>query len=110
MGQDLDIQYNTMCPRSSNPFYIVSYYIKWVTTSWTHSISETSSCTFMVCLVRFGWIFVYILFTQGIVLPCVHFCQSYQSLKEAKAILIYKKKLAVLNIFQAITNTKINID
>ena len=25
-----------MCPRSSNPFYIVSYYIKWVTTSWTH--------------------------------------------------------------------------
>ena len=24
---------------SSDPFYIVSYYIKWVTTSWTHSIS-----------------------------------------------------------------------
>ena len=30
---------NTMlCPISSNPFYIVSYYIKWVTTSWTHSM------------------------------------------------------------------------
>ena len=28
---------DTMCPRSSEPFYIVSYYIKWVTTSWTHS-------------------------------------------------------------------------
>ena len=27
----------TMCPRSSDPSYIVSYYIKWVTTSWTHS-------------------------------------------------------------------------
>ena len=26
-----------MCPRSSDPFYIVSYYIKWVTTSWTYS-------------------------------------------------------------------------
>ena len=28
---------NTVCPRSSDPFYIVSYYIKWVTTSWTYS-------------------------------------------------------------------------
>ena len=29
----------TICPGSSDPFYIVTYYIKWVTTSWTHSIS-----------------------------------------------------------------------
>ena len=28
----------TVCPGSSDPFYIVSYYINWVTTSWTHSI------------------------------------------------------------------------
>ena len=28
----------TVCPRSSGPFYVVTYYIKWVTTSWTHSI------------------------------------------------------------------------
>ena len=28
----------TVCPRSSNPFCVVTYYIKWVTTSWTHSI------------------------------------------------------------------------
>ena len=28
----------TVCPKSSDPFYIVSYYIKWVTTSLTHSI------------------------------------------------------------------------
>ena len=27
----------TVCPRSSGPFYVVTYYIKWVTTSWTHS-------------------------------------------------------------------------
>ena len=26
---------STVCPRSSDPFYIVTYYIKWVTTSWT---------------------------------------------------------------------------
>ena len=30
----------TVCPRSSDPFYIVSYYIKWVATSWTYSITE----------------------------------------------------------------------
>ena len=28
----------TVCPGSSDPFYIVSYYIKWVTTYWTHSM------------------------------------------------------------------------
>ena len=26
---------STVCPRSSDPFYIVTYYIKLVTTSWT---------------------------------------------------------------------------
>ena len=25
----------TICPRSSDPFYIVTYYSKWATTSWT---------------------------------------------------------------------------
>ena len=29
-----------MCQRSSYPFYIVSYCLKWVTTSWTYSISH----------------------------------------------------------------------
>ena len=28
----------TVCPRSSDPFYVVTYYIKWVTNSWTYSI------------------------------------------------------------------------
>ena len=27
-----------MCPGSSEPFHIVTYYMKWVTTSWTYSI------------------------------------------------------------------------
>ena len=29
---------HTVCQESSDPFYIESYYTKWVTTSWTHSI------------------------------------------------------------------------
>ena len=33
----------TVCPGSSDPFYIVSYYIKRVTTSWTHSTLVRSS-------------------------------------------------------------------
>ena len=28
----------TICPRSSDPFYIVTHYINWVTTSWTDGI------------------------------------------------------------------------
>ena len=28
----------TVCPGSSDPFHIVTYYMKWVTTSWTHSM------------------------------------------------------------------------
>ena len=31
---------HTICQRSSDPFYIVPYYTKWVTTSWTHSIES----------------------------------------------------------------------
>ena len=28
---------HTVCPRSSYPFYIVTYCLKWITTSWTYS-------------------------------------------------------------------------
>ena len=33
----------TACPRSSDPFYIVTYYIKLVTTPWTYSINDKIS-------------------------------------------------------------------
>ena len=33
----------TICPVSSDPFYIVTYYIKWVTTSWIHGITKGPS-------------------------------------------------------------------
>ena len=32
---------HTVCPRNSDPFYEVPYYIKWVTTSWTYSRYST---------------------------------------------------------------------
>ena len=31
---------HTMWPGSIVPFNIVTYYIKWVTTSWTHNMSD----------------------------------------------------------------------
>ena len=34
---ELYIFYNTICPRSSAPFYTVNYYIKWVTPCWTYN-------------------------------------------------------------------------
>ena len=30
---DFSRSYHTVCPRSSDPFYVETYYIKWVTTS-----------------------------------------------------------------------------
>ena len=34
------IPVSTVCPGSSDPFHIVSYYIQWVTTSWTYSTNN----------------------------------------------------------------------
>ena len=38
LEQSDQVSFCTVCPGSSDPFFIVSYYIKWVTTSWTYSI------------------------------------------------------------------------
>ena len=38
---------HTICPGSSDPFYIVTYYIKWVITSWTHSINNLNIYEFV---------------------------------------------------------------
>ena len=38
---------HTVCPRSSDPFYIVSYDMKWVTTSWTYSTIRPPTCSLM---------------------------------------------------------------
>ena len=34
---EMNIRHDTVSSRSSDPFYKVSNYIKWVTTSWTYS-------------------------------------------------------------------------
>ena len=34
---DLSMNNSTVCLGSSDPFYIASYYLKWVTNYWTHS-------------------------------------------------------------------------
>ena len=39
--------YCTVCTRSSDPINIVSYYIKWVPTSWTDGMSE-KSCSILL--------------------------------------------------------------
>ena len=31
---------DTICPRNSDQFYVVTYYLKWVTTSWTYSMID----------------------------------------------------------------------
>jgi len=39
---------DTVCPRSSDPFYVVTYCIKWVTTSWTYSMTLAVQCIYRV--------------------------------------------------------------
>ena len=39
----------TVCPGSSDPFYIVTYYIKWVTTSWPHSTLGDTKAKITIC-------------------------------------------------------------
>ena len=31
----------TICPRSSDPYYIVAYYIRWVNATWTFSMKHS---------------------------------------------------------------------
>ena len=38
--EEISFDCYTVCPRSSDSFYIVRYYIKWVTTSWGHSTNN----------------------------------------------------------------------
>ena len=35
---------NTICTRSSDTIYVVTYYIKWVTNSWTDSNKSARAC------------------------------------------------------------------
>ena len=48
----MSVEHHTVCPRSSDPSYVVTYYIKWVNTSWTYSIiskTMTKPVMFSIC-------------------------------------------------------------
>ena len=46
----------TVCPRSSRPFYIVTYHIKWATTSWTHSMRQLKEIFILyVNILKIDW-------------------------------------------------------
>jgi len=42
----------TVRSRSSYPYYIVSYYIKWVTTSWAYSVNESKRLDMLLVRTR----------------------------------------------------------
>ena len=49
----------TVCPRSSDPSYIGSYYMKWGTTSWTYSTyNEIEDIVTLVILHLYPFTFV----------------------------------------------------
>ena len=41
-NSELDQDFCTICPGSSDTFYKVIYYMKWVITSWTHGTKLTA--------------------------------------------------------------------
>ena len=47
-GFNVTTNIHTICLRSSDPFNIVTYHIKWVTTSWTYSTSGVVRITFIL--------------------------------------------------------------
>ena len=53
---------HTVCPRSSNQFYVASYYIIWVTTFWTYSTKlyfrlKTKKLSQPSCIFTWPWFF-----------------------------------------------------
>ena len=48
---DIQMNFYTVCPRSSDSFYIASYYMKWFTTYWTYcsKAMHFPSCSTLLC-------------------------------------------------------------
>ena len=42
---------HTICPGSSDPFYVVTYYIKWITTLFGHIVEKENAIE--MCFIRF---------------------------------------------------------
>ena len=56
----------TICPRNSDPFYIVSCYIKWVTTSWAYSRIQVIVGD-ITKMLKVSYIFIFIFY---FIFPC----------------------------------------
>ena len=48
------VLYSSICPRSSSRFYKVTYYVKWVTTSWTDCINIWHFKKIWINMINFG--------------------------------------------------------
>jgi len=46
----------TICPRNSDPSWIVSYYMKLVATSWTHSMKIAQDVLYIMLTLYFGFL------------------------------------------------------
>ena len=73
---------STVCPGSSDPFYIVTYYIKGITTSCTHS---TTTCNALFIIIMHliykgqnrgcvSTIYLFTFLSAFSKICCVHFC------------------------------------
>ena len=92
----------TVYPRSSYPFYIVTYYIKWVTTSWTDGILNLVrlSNNLSECRIRIMYNFVQDPITMGgdpqscYIYPGSYLCQyPRQCQKDGSGFLPTKMRL-----------------
>ena len=67
---------DSVCPWSSDPFYIVSYCIKWVITSWTHSIFTIASTIILIHIIGIPLLSVP-KFTENLYCICLSIPQIY---------------------------------
>ena len=91
--------YTAICPRSSDPVYIVRYYIRWFTTSWTYSTYTSVPPHSAFFLVSHQWIFFVIIqnHSHQLLILCVLLSRlTYRISKKACPIFIvywlYKKE------------------
>ena len=101
-----------MCPRSSDPFYVVTYYIKWVTSSWTYStlffislVQVSFAAISSVPIVAGQLIRFRLLKKSWIEIRSPHF--ESKSLKNIVFIDVYDVSINISIIFYFIPNKKV---
>ena len=81
--------YCTVCPRSNYQFYIVSYYINWVSTSWTYSTFPLSVSFYIIT----GSLNVYLPINKCLLqiklLTSLHTCASNSKVSLTVSTMVY---------------------